>query len=228
MKVLAYDFETTGPVPRECEPLQLGAALVEIHEDGSYTIEDTFDQLIQIEAVEVPAGAYRVHGIDKEKAMTGVPPSPFIAQMLEKETVLGYNNGSFDDVIAKRYGAEIAVSIDLFKATRKLKTMGVIEKATLSAAYKALTGKEPEGAHDALCDVKMTLALIQPCMMHFKCETFSEFVGVLNQVTADVNMKMPFGKHKNMPLCKLPKSYVEWAKKNMDMTGDLKASFDLL
>lgn len=228
MQVLAYDFETTGPVPRQCEPLQLGAALVKINEDGSFTLGKTWDEILTIEADEVPAGAFRVHGISKEATLKGKCPKTTVSALLNGDIVLGYNNRSFDDVIARRYGAEIIGSIDLFVATRRMKTEGALEKASLTAAYEALTGKKAVGAHDALSDVKMTLELIKPCMEFFKCETFEEFIEFLSTSTATTDMKMPFGKHKGVKLKDLPKSYVQWSKKNMDLDGDLKAGFDLL
>ena len=49
---------------------------------------------------------------------------------------VGYNNNSYDNVIAARYGAEIEQSIDLIAATRRLKKEGVLEKATLTCAYE--------------------------------------------------------------------------------------------
>lgn len=228
MRVTAYDFETTGPVPANCEPLQLGIMDVTIHENGDYTVNSYLDQLMTIKADEVPEGAYRVHGINKGMTVGSNCPRTLISSNLNNVTVLGYNNTSFDDTIAKRYGAHIANSIDMFTAARRMKSEGVIEKATLSGAYTALTGEEPENAHDALSDVKMTLALIKPVMAHYKFETFSELVTFLQTFKADVNLKMPFGKHKGIALKDLPKSYVQWAKKNMSLTGELKASFDLL
>lgn len=226
MIVRAYDFETTGPVPKTCEPLQLGYVDADIQEDGTYIVLGEGNLLIQIEAEEVPKGAFGVHGISKEMTLEGCQPSVIKEKI--HGTVLGYNNRSFDDVIARRYGAEITRSIDVFPAALRLKSEGLLEKANLGAAYQGLTGKEPEGAHDALADVRMTLDLIKPAMAFFKLETFSEFLEWLNGGIPNVKMKMPFGKHKGTPLDELPVSYITWMKENMDLHGDLKASIESL
>lgn len=226
MIVRAYDFETTGPVPKTCEPLQLGYVDADIQEDGSYTVLGEGNLLIQIEAEEVPKGAFGVHGISKEMTLNGCQPSVIKEKI--HGTVLGYNNRSFDDVIARRYGAEITQSIDMFPLALRLKSSGFLDKANLGAAYQGLTGKEPEGAHDALADVRMTLDLIKPAMAVYKIETFTQFLAWLKGGVANPNIKMPFGKHKGTPMGELPASYINWMKENMDLQGDLKATVESL
>lgn len=226
MLVKAYDFETTGPNPKVCEPLQIGIVDAKIHQDGSFEILGSSNTLIQIEAEEVPKGAFTVHGISKQMTLKGVEPSTI--EKLVHGTVLGYNNRAFDDTIARRYGADITRSIDIFLATQRLRSMGLIPKATLTVAYETLVGKTAENAHDALADVLMTLELIQPCMNAFKIKTFTEFLDFIAKGKANVKMLMPFGKHSGTPLDQLPKGYVNWAKANLDLTGDLKASFEAL
>lgn len=227
MIVNAYDFETTSPVPKECEPLQLAVVKAEIHEDGTYTVLDSTCTLLSFKADTVPAGAYGVHGISKEMTIGSPTPDPTIKQLV-KGAVLGYNNRSFDDVISRRYGADIKRSVDLFAATQRLKSEGVITKASLGESFKQLTGREPENAHDALADVFMTLDLIQPIMKYYQFTSFTDFVEWMAMGKADVNMKMPFGKHKGVPLKNLPRSYVLWCKKNLDMSPDLNASMEAL
>lgn len=227
MIVHAYDFETTGVNARECEPVSVAVIKAEIHEDGSFTEQKVLNRILQIEADEVPAGAQKVHGISKEMTMhLGVPPEEIISGLTG--LVLGYNNNSYDNVIAGRYGATIQGSIDIFVATRRMKTEGALAKATLSASYEQLTGKKAEGAHDALADVRMTLELIQPIMQHYAFTKFEDLVEFVSVGKGDGNMVMPFGKHKGKKLKDLPGSYVRWALENMTLTGDLKAGFDSL
>ena len=227
MIVNAYDFETTGVNARECEPVSVAVSKAEIFDDGLFHIIESTHEILRIDADEVPAGAQNVHGISK--AMTeelGRNPGDIIPSV--SGLVLGYNNNSYDNVIAERYGATITGSIDVFVATRRMKVEGVLPRATLSGAYESLTGKTAEGAHDALADVLMTLELINPIMQHYKFSTFAEFVEWTTTARGNGEMKMPFGKHKGIALNKLPPSYVRWAKKNMTLTGDLKAGFDNL
>lgn len=227
MIVQAYDFETTGVNARECEPVSLAIVEAHINDQGLYEVSHTMHSILQIDADEVPSGAYGVHGINKAKTLAeGRCPNATIPQLTG--TVLGYNNNSYDNVIATRYGATIHTSIDIFVATRRMKSEGALDKATLSASYEALVGKPAAGAHDALADVHMTLSLIHPIMQHYSFSKFDEFVGWLTAGVGDGNMKMPFGKHKGVRLKDLPPSYVNWAKENMTLTGDLKAGFDSL
>lgn len=227
MIVNAYDFETTGVNARECEPVSVAIVQAKIHEDGSFTEHEALNRILRIMADEVPAGAQRVHGISKEMTTSlGVPPEEVISGLTG--LVLGYNNNSYDNVIAGRYGATIQGSIDVFVATRRMKSEGALHKATLSASYEQLTGKSAEGAHDALADVRMTLELIQPIMQHYAFAKFADFVEFVSVGRGDANMAMPFGKHKGKKLKDLPGSYVRWMKENTTLTGDLKAGFDCL
>ena len=55
MKVIAYDFETTGVNPRECEPVQLAAVEVELLEDGNYRVLSEFESILKPEG-DIPEG----------------------------------------------------------------------------------------------------------------------------------------------------------------------------
>lgn len=227
MIVSAYDFETTGVNARECEPVSVAIIEAEIYDDGSFYERTHIHEILQIEALAVPEGAQRVHGISKERTVSEGLQAESVIRGLTG-TVLGYNNTSYDNVIAGRYGATIQGSIDIFVATRRMKTEGALAKATLSASYEQLTGKKADGAHDALADVRMTLELIQPIMQHYAFTKFEDLVEFVSVGKGDGNMVMPFGKHKGKKLKDLPGSYVRWALENMTLTGDLKAGFDSL
>lgn len=227
MNLTAYDFETTGVDPKTCEPVQLGALKVTVAQDGSYETLWQCNTLLKPEN-PIPEGASNIHKITDDMVENADCPHETVSKVFQGGTVLGYNIISYDNVIAKRYGAQFDDSIDLFVGAMRLKTEGVLQRATLTAAYETLTGKKAENAHDATADVHMTLALIQPMMKHWEFETFSELVEFLQTSKGDVKMLMPFGKHKGRPLCNLPPSYVSWVKENLFLQGDLKESFDLL
>lgn len=228
LKLIAYDYETSSANPRECEPVQLAAVEVTIQPDGSYRVLSEFETLLKPEN-DIPAGAIAVHGITTSQAqLEGACPHQETAAALYG-TVLGYNNVRFDDVIAKRYGAKIERSIDLFVGVSRLKTSGVIQKATLGAVYEHFTGKSLEGAHDALADVYGTLALIPHLMEAFGHETAEQLFEDLATFKVDLaSYVMPFGKHKGTLVRDLPKSYLRWAKENMDVHGELRAALELV
>ena len=226
MKLIAYDYETSSPNPRECEPVQLAAVEVIIQPDGDYRILSEFETLLKPEN-DIPEGAIAVHGITTAQAkMEGSCPHRETSEAIHG-TVLGYNNLRFDDTIAKRYGAKIDKSIDLFIGATRLKNQGVIEKATLGAVYEHFTGSPLEGAHDALADVYGTLALIPYMMEAFGHETAEQLFEDLSTFKVDMaTYRMPFGKHKGCLVKDLPKSYLKWAKENMDVNGELRAALE--
>ena len=227
MKVTAYDFETTGVDPRTCEPVQVAFKIVDVGDHGTITEEYAQSFYLRFQADECPEGAYRVHGITK--ALTeeqGVYPHGLLDGMTGR--FLGYNNHAYDDILGRRYGMVIEDSIDLFLATRRFKSQGLLSKASLSVAYQELTGNEPSNAHDALGDVNMTLALIAPIMEKLELNTMAQLCEWLSLPWASTQMKMPFGKHKGVRLENLPRGYIAWAKDNLTLTGDLAASFKLL
>lgn len=222
MKITAYDFETTGVDARSCEPVQFASIAIQLRDDGSYRELQQTNSILKIKAEEIPSGASEVHGIYKEDTENGLFPCSVICHLIGK--VIGYNNARFDDVIAERYGAVIDQSYDFFKIGMWAKKEGLSPTAKLSDVYTALTGRSSEGAHDALFDVRMTLALIQPTMLHMNMSSVQELLEWVQTVEVDVNMLMPFGKHKGTPLKEMPRSYLEWLHKKADLHGSLKAS----
>lgn len=223
MRITAYDFETTGVNPNECEPVQLAALAVTIHEDGTYTKEgEGFCEILNCEN-GVPEGAFKVHGISTEQVQASTFCPRKVVGIYLRGVVLGYNNNSYDNIIAKRYGADITDSVDLFTAVSRLKKEGVLAKASLSYAYEHFTGKNAENAHDALADVEMTLELIPHLMAQLKIETFSELRTWLATPRGSLDAVWPIGKHKGKLVCNLPPSYVTWALENMAfMDPDLR------
>lgn len=228
MDVVAYDFETTGVNPKQCEPCQLAWVKAKVNEDGSYSVTSSRARYLKIDG-PMPVQAFNVHSISKEMCEDGECPVAEIEEMMVAgKRLLGYNNRAYDDVIARRYGAVTSGSIDLFEGARRLHSKGLVERATLGVVYRCLTGNAASNAHDALADVYMTLDLIAPMMKCFEIPSFRELVGWLVTPQGSTTMKMPFGKHRGRRLCDLPISYVRWAKENLQLSGDLKAGFDLL
>lgn len=224
MRLTAYDFETTGVDPKTCEPVQLGAVVVTVHECGSYTVESEYETLLK-PVNAIPAGAAAVHGISTEDAQThGLDPFEQVKQHITG-TVLGYNSNSYDNRIAQRYGGSITKSVDLFIGISRMKKAKVLPKASLGAAFQILTGKPPENAHNALADVYMTLELIPYVMKFAQVGTFTELVQWLETPVVDINSPWPFGKHKGVAIRDLPDHYVSWALENMsNLDADLKGA----
>lgn len=227
MQITAYDFETTGVDPHSCEPVQMAAIVAIINEDGSYEKISETCEILHCDN-EIPDGAFKVHGISTEMAQASlIFPHHYVTEHIQG-AVLGYNNKAYDDHIARRYGADIGRSVDVFTAVNRLKSKGVLSKASLSAAYKHFTGKDAENAHDALADVEMTLELIPHLMEELELETFTEFCEYLETPQGSLDAVWPFGKWKGKKVCNLPPSYVRWALENMqNLNADMKESLEL-
>ena len=208
--VLVFDFETTGIDTKSCGVVQSSIAIATINEDGSYTINDIETRLLNPEC-EINPLASEVHGIYADDVKDCVKCSDYLTERFSKVTedaIMGYNSNSFDIKIAKRFGlqTEGKRKLDLIVATRKLKSLKVINKATLSAAYEDLTGLSADNAHEAEADVRMTLSLIKPTMRLLGYQTFSEFCDFLE---SNINT-MPFGKHVGKKFSEIPTSYLRW------------------
>lgn len=222
MQLTAYDFETTGVDARKCEPCQYAGIEVVFSEDGSFSILEETNEILQIKADEIPEGASNVHGIFKADTLNGEHPKLVVQEL--KGCVMGYNNNSYDNIIAERYGAKINNSLDMFKFGMWLRSNGHSPSAKLSDVYESVTGIEATNAHDALADVRMTIALVKPAMEMLKLDTFSALVEWLQHVEVNPHMAMPFGKHKGTKLSEMPRSYLEWLHKKANLNGSLKAS----
>lgn len=232
MLVFAHDYETTGVDTTKLGVVQSALCFATLHQNGRFTILEKDVQVLD-PGHPIPAGASGVHGIYDHHVIGKPLWETYLAEQFKVvnatpiQGVVGYNSKSFDDRIARRVGLGAYPSIDLMRATKRFKTQGILQKATLSAAYLGLTGKEPENAHDAFADIVMTLELIAPAMEHAKCATLEDFLVWLNGVGMTPQDRMPFGKHKGVKLCNLPKDYVQWALGNLpDMDPDLRTAFE--
>lgn len=234
MLVFAHDYETTGVNTAKCGVVQAALCFATLHEDGRYSILEKDVQLLH-PGEPIPAGASGVHGIYDHHVEDKPHWESYLAEQFELvndtaiQAVLGYNSASFDDKLARRCGLAEFPSIDLMVATRRFKNAGFLPNAKLGTAYEGLTGRKAENAHDAFSDIVMTLDLIQPSIEKANCSSLSEFIAWMREPWATTSMEMPYGKHKGVKLCNLPKSYVRWALENMDnLSPDLQLGLEMV
>lgn len=225
MIVFAHDYETTGVDAKKCGVVQAALCFAKLFDDGNYEILSQDVQLLN-PAEPIPAGASNVHGIYDHHVEEAPDYEIYLGEQFEVvndtdiEAVAGFNSKRFDDVIARRCGLNEFPALDLFVAAKRFKTIGILEKANLSATFEGLTGRKAQNAHDAFADIVMTLDLLAPSMEKAGCESLEEFRTWLDSPWGHPEMTMPFGKHKGKKLCNLPKSYVEWALENMTSAND--------
>lgn len=177
---LFYDTETTGfprknaPLddPKQARVVQLAAALC--NEQGETV--DEFDLIILHEGVSIPPEVAEIHGITDEIAREkGVPAKDAIArfsEMLAKAKIAVAHNEKFDFTMLVIEHAQLRLPLPLFpqractaelsRPICALPPSPAMLRAgrrehkipKLSEAYRHFFGKDFDGAHNALHDVR--------------------------------------------------------------------------
>ena len=234
MLVFAHDYETTGVNPSKCGVVQAALCFVELDDNGDYRVLEKDVQLLN-PGEPIPAGASGVHGIYDNDVADKPHWESYLAEQIEVvnrsgvKAVVGYNSISFDNKIAARAGLDPDFpNLDVFIATKRIKNAGKLSGAKLGTAFEILVGREAVGAHDAMADVLMTLDLIKPCMDFAQAGSVIEFMQWLAKPSGSPSAVMPYGKHKGVRLCNLPKSYARWALENMNLDADLKLGLEMV
>ena len=127
--------------------------------------------------------------------------------------LIAHNNDSFDILFlraeAKRAGIEMPSfeCIDTLKWSRKYRP----DLPRHSLQYlREVYGIEKNNAHRALDDVMMLHTIFSMMIGDLTVEQVLECLSRKESAVA----QMPFGKHRGMPLSKLPKNYLAWLGKS--------------
>lgn len=225
MRLFVHDYETTCVNAKECGVVQACTGIVNVNEDGTFSIEHLTTKLLN-PLCEIDPRASAVHGIYGSDVIEAEPYDEYLSKVYAEvngtvDGICGYNSNTFDNAIAKRFGLDTSIAkVDLITATRKLKQKKLLSSAALGKAYEELTGNPAENAHDAQADVLMTLDLIPLCMGVLDIPTLTEFVDFLQ---SNINT-MPFGKHLGKKFSDIPTSYLLWLKENTELSGELLAN----
>lgn len=194
--------------------------------DEDFQIIDQDVSLIDPEC-KISAGASGVHGIRDidvaeaptlEEYMTILKDRPF-----KKPTVFIAHNARFDIGFLKDW-VDIQAPFCTLRLARKL--WPDAENHQLQTLRMELNLPFVRGdAHSALGDVEVVRQMLIRAREEFGY-TLQEMVE-LSAAPIKVE-KFPFGKHKGVPLSEVPKQYVTWALKNLDLDPDLKAALEAL
>jgi DNA polymerase-3 subunit epsilon len=154
-----FDLESTGVDTNKDRIVQI--AMITIYPDGT-SIEK--DVLINPE-IPIPLEAAEIHGITDEM-VKDAPKFKQIAKslvdQLEGCDMGGFNSDSYDInlLLAEMDRAGVDFSIEGRNLVDVMKLYRILYPNTLSDIYKRLIGKDLEGAHDALVDVKATKEIL--------------------------------------------------------------------
>lgn len=172
------DFETTGPDPETCHPVQVAAVRFEGGE-----VVDSYATLIN-PGVPIPEGATAVHGITDEMVATnGASPSGAIRMMFRSQIIRGGEmlvayNEAFDRRILEREAGRCVERagpwIDPLVISRKVNryAQGGHELTKACERY----GIELTDAHDALADATATGRLLWAMREDTGDITYSELI----------------------------------------------------
>jgi DNA polymerase-3 subunit epsilon len=229
--IIFFDLETTGVEINTARIVQI--ACIKINADGS---KEEKEILIN-PTIPIPKDASEVHGITDE--MVKDAPKFFnIAKSLfsffEGCDIAGYNSDSYDlPLLCEEFGRcniefptwEVNL-IDVLKYER------LLNPNNLASVYKRYTGKELDGAHNAMNDVRATFEILM-CQLEGKQEQTPEQIDLYCQgerkrydiggktyIDKEGNVRWSFGK--NMHKLVLDDlGYYQWVLKN-DFPTELK------
>ena len=215
VRALAHDYETTGVDAATCGVLQSALWIVNLHQDGSYSVEDK-DLMLLNPGKDIHPEASKIHGYYAHDLVDELPWEKYLAEQMQTvnemklQAVIGYNSASFDNRIAARVGFQAPKSIDLMKAARKLKTEHKWPSAKLVHFYEHLIGEPMSGAHDASVDVDATMKCFKPLFSWAKVETLDDLMVWMKGEDGTLDMKVHFGKNKGSKVKNLDQSYCKW------------------
>jgi DNA polymerase-3 subunit epsilon len=157
--VLFIDLETTGISVDHDQIIQLAY----VYESFDGLIKRECNTLIRPTVAVISSAAEAVHKIsmdDVAKADTFYNHAAQLIGLLNNTVVVTYNGGNFDLLMLQAEFARFRIdwpserhvwwSLDVFQLDQ------ILRPRNLAAVYKAWTGFELEGAHDALTDVEAT------------------------------------------------------------------------
>lgn len=226
---LIFDTETTGkadfnrPPTDACQPrlVQLGALL----------LDEKFETMAELNAIVKPDGyiisdvVAKIHGIDQATAERYGLPEPIVlaafAELLRRADYLIAHNITFDGIVLGR-AFDIHKSIEAVLPPNKKCTMlamtpicklpgrsGDSKWPTLQEAHLHCFGKQFDGAHDAMADVRACARIYQWIVQGGKTpDPLSE--PVENNDGYNDDTPMPFGKHRGKKLQHVPADYLHW------------------
>jgi DNA polymerase-3 subunit epsilon len=172
--LVIFDIESTGLSTSNDRIVQL--AILKIHADGSPDIERC--RLINPE-IPISEEASKVHGITNEMVKdepTFKKLANALLGIIGDADLCGFNSARFDIPMLleefHRAGLELDMTnrrtVDVWKIFQKM------EPRTLKAAYKFYCGKELEGAHDAMNDVRATWEVLEGQLEKYKGVDYQE------------------------------------------------------
>ena len=163
--IVCYDVETTGLSIKNDYIIQL--SMIKFNPETFEKIDSRNWYIKPIHAYTIDPGAAEKNGLTKEFIeANGVNLKDIceeIIKFFDDCDVLSYNGNNFDinflckdmELCGYEFSLEGRIFYDAMRIYKEL------HPSTLVAVYKQYTGKELEGAHNALCDVEATIEVFK-------------------------------------------------------------------
>lgn len=234
--LIFFDLETTGADVTTARIVQIAA--IKLLPDGSKVKRKT---LIN-PGVKIPAEATEIHGITDEmvaNAPTFASIAPKLFSFFSEGDLAGYNSNEYDIPVLQeefvRCGLDFPAHgvsfLDVLKVER------IINDQKLVSVYKRYTGKDLEGAHDAMADIEATLEVFT-CQVMARpeigesvseidsfCQGEKKRVDVAGKIyQKDGEFYWSFGKLKDRPVTS-DFGYIQWFMKQ-DFPRDSKKAIE--
>lgn len=233
--VVVWDCETTGLNSKEDFIIQL--ACIKFEKDGGNVLEEKSWYIKPAHDFTISPKAQEVHGLSKDFILENGKYFKDISSeffnMISDADLLTYNGNSFDikflNEECKRWGLDLPISNKMFYDAFAMECR--FSPRDLSSVYKTYTGKDLEGAHDALNDVRATkdVFLAQMKQRGLTYDDINEFQEnklltpdgtIRNSASPGEDMRIVFnvGKYKDsefMDVAKKDPSYIKWYMENL-------------
>lgn len=218
----AFDLETTGLDTQKDYIIELG--LVKFDTSTFKELDSRCWYILPKGNFEIEPEAQEKHGISKEYLLEhGVRLEDIWSEVVEfigDDDILSYNGNHFD--VPMLYYNLIRENLKFDFSGRIYYDSMIVEKKRLQYklvdTYKRYTGKELDGAHDALCDVRATIEVFKHQLNEVQ-ELFDlyDFKLVSPEGFVKYNDKGELvfanGKYKGKrtnDICKTDVSYIKW------------------
>ncbi len=192
--LIFFDIESTGLNVIRDRIIQL--AMIRYHHDGTAPVEKSY--LIN-PGIPISPEAMAVHGITAE-AVSNKPSfqqlSKEIFEFIGDADLAGYNSNRFDIPVLMEEFARVGIDFDVDQR-RTIDVQRIfykMEPRTLAAAYQFYCQKSMENAHDALADVRATIAVLDGQLQKYKDTDFvpEEGDSIPTPIQADVSSLYAF------------------------------------
>lgn len=219
MKYIFLDTETTGvnETDRVCQ------VAFKVHGEGT-GLKRLFKPPVPI-AIDASAINHVTNKmVEYEEPFVGSRMYEFLKEkFVQPETVMVAHNAKFDIAMLAKEGLEVPRSICTLKLVHHLDKEGTLPKYNLQYLRYLYGFDISATAHDALGDVDVLEKLFAHLLPSFPGGA-EEMLDISSRPI--LFKKIPFGKHKNIHLSKVPVDYLGWMLREMTLDEDMAHSIN--